>query len=271
MPFVPNKDSSTDTKTLTVQLYGHTTVATVSGSTSRVNPALALGGAAGSRAATTGDFNINGGDANLRFFPTDWLALEPTGSLGAGLLSFTMAKTKWGQSCENSASHAACLWCNTGVLTDGTQNYATAGGSSGSGVNVAEGTNFGTNAAVGDILVFKTKPVTASGTTRFAVVDTSARDFIIHSQSSNQGGTTALQGACTNIRPWNMNWVFSQGATADTFFAMPSYWSAIRGKGGFGSGATKQFLMQRFFQMKTSSDTDSFSAMINHYIYPAAA
>jgi hypothetical protein len=70
-----------------------------------------------------------------------------------------------------------------------------------------------------------------------------------------------------------MNWEFSQGANADTFFAMPSSWSAIRGRGGFGSGSTNQFLMQRFFQMKTdaSGDTDFFSAMINHYVFPAAA
>jgi hypothetical protein len=284
LPFVPNKDHTSDAKTLTVQLYGHTAVGTVASSTSRVNPTLALGGAAASRAATTGTFNMGAAyttsgsplvaDAALRFFPTDWAALLPTGSLGTGVLSFTMAKDKWGQTCENANNNVNCLWCNEGTLVSGDQYYTSSaqGDSSSVAANKAEGTGLGTGAAVGDILVFKTKSVTATsaGNGRFAMVDTTARDFIIHSQSSNAGGTTVFAGACTNIRPWNMYWDFSSGATADTFFAMPASWSAIRGRGGFGSGSTNQFLMQRFFQMKTSTDTDFFAAMINHYVYPGA-
>merc|ERR1712159_987700 len=101
-----------------------------------------------------------------------------------------MAKNKWGQTCENSASVATCLWCNTGVAGSGSQDHVPSGQSSGSGADIAEGTTLGTGAAVGDVLVMKTKPVTASGTSRFAVVDTTARDFIIHSQSSDQSATT---------------------------------------------------------------------------------
>jgi hypothetical protein len=296
LPFTPNKDHTADTKTLTVQLYGHTTVATASGSTSRVNPALWVGGAgaegASGRTGTLGTFNAGAiftpaaKDANLRFYPTDWAALEPSGSAGSGILAFTMANSKWGQTCENAASHVNCLWCNTGTLTSGGSNYNYVSSGQGTGADpavagAAEGTAF-TGGATGDILVFKSKSITATsgGDGRMAMVDTTARDFIVHSQSSgkvNQDGTgetglaaTAMEGKCENIRPWNMDWVFSQGANADTFFAMPSHWSAIRGRGGFGAGNTNQFLMQRFFQMKTSADTDFFSAMINHYVYPGA-
>jgi hypothetical protein len=133
LPFVPNKDHTSDAKTLTVQLYGHTAVGTVASSTSRVNPTLALGGAAASRAATTGTFNMGAAyttsgsplvaDAALRFFPTDWAALLPTGSLGTGVLSFTMAKDKWGQTCENANNNVNCLWCNEGTLVSGDQYY----------------------------------------------------------------------------------------------------------------------------------------------------
>lgn len=122
----------------------------------------------------------------MRLFPTDWLALEPTASLGTGLLSFTMAKAKWGQTCENSASAAGCLWCNTGTAGTGAQDHESAAHAvigTGSAASILEGTLFGTNAAVGDVLVFKTKPVTSAGTTRFSVVATTARDFVVHSQS----------------------------------------------------------------------------------------
>jgi len=264
MPFAPNKASASDDKTLIVQLYGHTTVGTASGSTTRVAPTLWLG-AQDSPAASTGTFNQNNADANLRFYPTDWAALEPSGST-AGLLSFDMAKDKWGQTCENSASVATTLWCNTGSGGGGTVYTAlTTAGSGGAGTDI-EGTVFGaTNnlGTVGDILVFKSKPVTSpqdgggnAGGNGFAVVATSARDFIIHSQSSTAVGA-ALAGNEDDIRPWNMDWTFTQGATADAFFAMPSSWSAIRGRGGFGTGNANQKVMQRFFQLKTSKTADT--------------
>lgn len=63
-----------------------------------------------------------------------------------------------------------------------------------------------------------------------------ARDFIVHSTSS-AADDDDFDCVVTAIRPWNVDWTFSTGATADAFFAMPSSWSAIRGRGGFGTGA----------------------------------
>lgn len=51
--------------------------------------------AAGTPITTTGSFNRQT-DVVLRLYPTDWAALEPTAGLGTGLLTFTMANTKWG-------------------------------------------------------------------------------------------------------------------------------------------------------------------------------
>lgn len=86
--------------------------------------------------------------------------------------------------------------------------------------------------------MFKTKPVTSTSATAkfgYGAVWT-ARDFIVH---STQSTADADDFACatTLIRPWNVDWTFSTGATADGFFAMPDSYSAIRGRGGFGTGA----------------------------------
>jgi len=78
--------------------------------------------------------------------------------------------------------------------------------------------------------------VNTDGTDGFATIRVLENDVIIvHSQQGAKDGPT-MAAADENIIPWNLDWVFSSGDTADDFFKMPLHWSAIRGRGGFGTG-----------------------------------
>jgi len=116
-------------------------------------------------------------------------------------------------------------------------------GSTGGGDDTSEGTGAGTKSTFtgvnGNILVFKSKAVTdtnTDGTDGFATTRVLEDDIIIvHSQQGEQTDDT-MTGDDEKIIPWNLDWVFSSGDTADDFFKMPLHWSAIRGRGGFGTG-----------------------------------